>query len=228
MAYEKQNFVDDHELTAEQLNHMEDGIENLDKSVTGVNENIDLLNNKIEDANQEYVKKKTSDRTSVYAVNAAGEQILVGTSPNATNNGMIPIYSSTGALRVGNPSDDRHAVPKGYVDCLVGDIETALDAIIAIQNELIGVISFSLYLSDDPNGQKVTYQYKSGMTWREWVESEYNVDGLDFGGYDGCLRGVNGNVCYSDHIDEESGYIPTDYFVFPDMRINNLYYCYEG
>lgn len=37
-----------------------------------------------------------------------------------------------------DPTDDTEAANKKYVDNLVGDINTALDSIIAIQNELIG------------------------------------------------------------------------------------------
>ena len=37
-----------------------------------------------------------------------------------------------------DPTDTDDAVNKGYVDGLVGDIETALDSIIAIQEQLIG------------------------------------------------------------------------------------------
>jgi hypothetical protein len=86
----------------------------------------------------DYVKKQTSDRTSVYGVDASGNQILIGTSLNAANNGMIPIYNSDGRIRVMIPSNQYDAANKGYVDGLVGDVESALDTIIAIQNSLIG------------------------------------------------------------------------------------------
>lgn len=48
-----------------------------------------------------------------------------------------------------------------------GDIEAALDAIIAIQEELIGTITF--YITG------IEYTAKKGMTWAEWVDSEYNT-----------------------------------------------------
>lgn len=41
-------------------------------------------------------------------------------------------------LKVETPSDDDGAVNKGYVDNLVGDVETALDGIIEMQKTLIG------------------------------------------------------------------------------------------
>lgn len=60
------------------------------------------------------------------------------------------------------------------IDSLVGDVEAALDAIIAIQEELIGIITFTFY--------DTTYRAIEGMTWGEWVESEYNTDGWSLDG----------------------------------------------
>lgn len=51
----------------------------------------------------------------------------------------------------------------------IGDIETALDAIIAIQNELLGTISFTI--NDEPHTAIF------GMTWKRWCASEYNTIG---------------------------------------------------
>lgn len=55
-----------------------------------------------------------------------------------------------------------------------GDIEAALDRIIAIQNELLGVITFTY------NGTE--YNAIEGMTWGEWVDSEYNTVNAVIGG----------------------------------------------
>lgn len=54
---------------------------------------------------------------------------------------------------------------------IIGDINEALDRIIAIQTELIGkpTITFSI------DGVKCTAE--EGMTWGEWLESEYNTVG---------------------------------------------------
>lgn len=46
-------------------------------------------------------------------------------------------------------------------------IDTALDTIIAIQEELIGLITFTI--------GDVEYQAMSGMTWGEWVGSKYDT-----------------------------------------------------
>lgn len=50
----------------------------------------------------------------------------------------VPVRNSNGNLYTGMPTEIMEAVPKKYVDDIVGDIETTLDSIIAIQNELIG------------------------------------------------------------------------------------------
>ena len=51
----------------------------------------------------------------------------------------------------------------------IGDIDTALDAIIAIQEELIGTITFT-------DGEH-TFTALKGMTFGEWVNSPYNTIG---------------------------------------------------
>jgi hypothetical protein len=55
-----------------------------------------------------------------------------------------------------------------------GDIDEALDRIIAIQNELLGIIIFTY------NGTE--YNAIEGMTWGEWVDSEYNTANAVVGG----------------------------------------------
>lgn len=55
---------------------------------------------------------------------------------------------------------------------IIGDIDTALDSILAIQNELIGgggdvnLITFNVY--------GTTYTAQEGMTWYEFLISKYN------------------------------------------------------
>lgn len=51
----------------------------------------------------------------------------------------------------------------------VGDISAALDGIIAIQNELLGIITFTV--EDDDH----VYTANKNMSWYGWVESEYNT-----------------------------------------------------
>lgn len=49
------------------------------------------------------------------------------------------IYCSNKTLRyVGDPTEENEAATKGYVDRLIGDIDTALDLIIALQESIMG------------------------------------------------------------------------------------------
>lgn len=57
----------------------------------------------------------------------------------------------------------------------LGDIEAALDAIIAIQESLIPKVKGTFILNFD--GTETTYEFEEGMTWSEWCESEYNTIG---------------------------------------------------
>ncbi|MBQ8495097.1 MAG: hypothetical protein IJ465_05020, partial [Clostridia bacterium] len=77
--------------------------------------------------------------------------------------------STDGAIVTGTPTANNHATTKAYVDNLVGDVETALDCIIAIQDSLIvGTITFM--------GE---YTALAGMTFGEWVNSRYNTIGAE-------------------------------------------------
>lgn len=67
---------------------------------------------------------------------------------------------------IADGQEKNEAVNKRQLDAAVGDIETALDAIIAIQNELRGTISFNI------NDEAYTAIF--GMNWSEWCNSEYN------------------------------------------------------
>lgn len=49
-------------------------------------------------------------------------------------------------------------------------IEPLLDKIISIQNELLGVITFTV--------EGTEYTAIEGMTWREWCDSEYHMPGF--------------------------------------------------
>jgi len=75
---------------------------------------------------------------------------------------------------------DGDAATKKYVDDALGDIETTLDAIIEIQNSLISggvgsIIAFTLYYENDD--VTTALEAEKGMTWREWIDSDYNTIG---------------------------------------------------
>lgn len=83
----------------------------------------------------------------------------------------------------------------------IGDIETALDAIIAIQEELIGVTLITFFVVGDE------YTAEAGMTWGEWENSEYNTNGF-----------FNDGIYMSD--DNGCNYLdPDGNMVTPDMVI---------
>ena len=61
----------------------------------------------------------------------------------------------------------------------IGDIDTALDSIIAIQENLINgpLIEFTIATFDDQQGS-IVYYAKEGMTWAEWCDNtQYNTIG---------------------------------------------------
>ena len=90
---------------------------------------------------KKYVKKTDYAGTyydRVYAVDMKGkEQKMIDVSNSYVAN-SIAQRTASGALAVNTPTADEHATTKAYVDGLVGDVETALDSIIAIQTSLIG------------------------------------------------------------------------------------------
>ena len=79
-------------------------------------------------------------------VTQAGTITVLGGQLIFLDRGGGIIFEGTGALdfanrnlkNVADPIEDTDAVNKQYVDNLVGDIEAALDAIIALQNSIIG------------------------------------------------------------------------------------------
>ena len=50
----------------------------------------------------------------------------------------IARYSADGRLDTGTPNTATQAANKEYVDNKIGDIETVLDSVLAIQNAVIG------------------------------------------------------------------------------------------
>ncbi len=81
-------------------------------------------------------------------------------------------------------AEDSAAAAKAYARQIqqmtgdIGDIGDALDAIIAIQESLIGPVPITFIVSGNE------YQALKGMTWLEWVNSEYNIHGYSCDGAD--------------------------------------------
>lgn len=67
----------------------------------------------------------------------------------------------------------------------IGDIDDALDAVLSIQESLIGTINFII--------GGVSYVALKGMTWAEWCESAYNIDGYYCNTVDNSVRKENGD-----------------------------------
>lgn len=107
--------------------------------------------------------------------------------------GNVDMHGNT-LKNLPTPTEDGDAIPKSYLDGRLGDIKTTLDRIIAIQEQLMGsteTITFTI------GGISCTAE--KGMTWGEWVDSEYNTKGAlidtDLGViYFGIFTDVNGDT----------------------------------
>ena len=109
---------------------------------------------------------------------------------------------------------------------VIGDIETALDSIIAMQNELLGISTVTIYHSSNPDGEKSTYQYKPGMTWVVWVASEYNVDGYYVNGH-GILCNSDGTYIGYGRLDEGEIVVAESLGASAIIDPNTYLYCYD-
>lgn len=65
----------------------------------------------------------------------------------------------------------------------IGDLDAALDSILAIQEALIPKLPTFTFDSSEKGGAIQTLEFEEGMTWGEWCQSEYNTIRLmDFSG----------------------------------------------
>ena len=99
---------------------------------------------------------------------------------------------------------------------VMDDVEVGLDNIIAIQEELIGTITF--YFEDIALNLQATCTALNGMTWAEWCNSKYNP------GY--AYIDDDGYVCApSNHeyvLDGESEYVErSENVIVPDHFYHN-------
>ena len=110
--------------------------------------------------------------------------------------------------------DDRAEIADMVEVEIISDINEALDRILAIQEELIGVtlITFSI------DGVECTAE--EGMTWGEWLESEYNTVGAS--SYTG--GDITYAICGENHI---VAHPDSRYLQIMDDHIeeNVAYYC---
>lgn len=97
----------------------------------------------VEDIPEVEVPTKLSE---LEADSISGPVLSIGASALTISGGSIYISKTDYGFSVdgnriqlvGDPEDSTDATNKGYVDGLVGNVETALDSIISIQNSLIG------------------------------------------------------------------------------------------
>lgn len=73
----------------------------------------------------------------VYGINQNGEQVIYNVLQGQGAN-FIVMSDAYGCISAADPKQDSNCATKRYVDNHIGDIESALDDIIAIQNSLIG------------------------------------------------------------------------------------------
>lgn len=91
-------------------------------------------------AEGDYVPRLASTTDNLVYVERSKDRGVIGykLSPQAIAYG-IPERTPTGAILVPEtPATDNEAVPKKYVDDIVGDVEATLDSIISMQESLIG------------------------------------------------------------------------------------------
>lgn len=98
----------------------------------------------------------------------------------------------------------------------IDDIDTALDGIIAIQENLIGTIEFELECEDNAsNRQYEVFRALRGMTWGEWIGSRYDESGgqvyidaegaVSFANGDMMIYDADGSYQYSHTVIEHIG-----------------------
>ena len=111
------------------------------------------LNDKIESGINDFVERENPE----FQGNKIDEIDVINEMPNSESKALYPNAKAV----------------KDFVDKKVGDIESALDSIIALQKGLIGEVNVINFTFDG-----ITYIAQEGMTWREWCDSNFNTDGF--------------------------------------------------
>lgn len=103
-------------------------------------------------------------------------------SRNAIYPVVIPIIPELADVRVGADGTTYDSAGEAVRE-QIGDVDAALDHIIAIQESLINGVSFinfTLYTADNLTGTNCTAE--DGMTWAQWCDSKYNTIGARING----------------------------------------------
>lgn len=131
------------EVLAEDINSIGREVERLGKETPTQVTKLSQLQNDAGYITAEAVPTKLSE---LEADSISGPVLSIGASALTISGGSIHISKTDYGFSVdgnriqlvGDPEDSTDATNKGYVDGLVGNVETALDSIISIQNSLIG------------------------------------------------------------------------------------------
>ena len=177
MAYEKQGFQNGEELTAEHLERIEEGIvdieKRLDEAVVDENGNakgdINLHGRQLIDVGFLHLCEEGKDGSTIQ--HATYEAI-----DDVREAAVVEFYGTKGdeKVRLRHLADgvlEEDAATVGQLNRSVGGIEAALDAIIAIQEELMGGRTITFYITG------TEFTAIEGMTWVEWCDSDYNTAG---------------------------------------------------
>lgn len=114
-------------------------------------------------------KYNAEDNTSLFIVGSGtGDATNKRANAFTAGNDGTDDYITVGAEKL--TESELKSIKDGF-----GDIEQALDVILAIQEELLPHI-IEFIIQDTPTD--LTLQAIDGMTWSEWCESEYNTVGF--------------------------------------------------
>lgn len=142
--------------------------------------------------------------------NNTGAHYVIGVGNNTNTQRNFPLaYDSAGStivfrdgsgyFYVKTPTKDTHPATKKYVDeqnpvkdgvLTVGDTEITEEQLSKLLETISPVGHFTFYHKSTAN--RVELEFKIGMTWGDFVSSEYNTCGLTVNG-DGQLRDSNGD-----------------------------------
>ena len=160
-----------------------------------------------------FVPKSTgsADRIMLYGIDTEGNQIIVGTSPSAANNGMVPLYNRAGNINAAAPQNGNQVANKYYVDENKGTklylhkFPIVYDISNAGQNRYLSFISTSSKKQIiDYNGDGSTYTldfYFDGWNIHMWssdgttkLSSVYWLMNLSYTNYNLYTTPVTGGV----------------------------------
>lgn len=174
----------------------------------------------------EYLLKSEAETlyATIDSLNNKQDKLISGTNIKTINNtsilgsGNITIESGNSdanvqAVNTGDILDDVNVdyATKTYVDGLVGDINSVLESII---NGGSGVSLITFTLDGDVDG--TVYQAEEGMTWGEFIDSEYNINNK--------FRKSGSSILFDGSSQVMNSNSSTDYVYASDVIQSTTYY----